>query len=117
MNSQKLNELAAKAMGWELQTEGTIQPYWAIKRGGELIGTTGWFKDDWNPSTCADDALVLLEKMCEGRWFLKHWKGGFSCGPIPDEWAVTSVSAPLAMTLCALRAAGIPESEIQGALS
>lgn len=121
MNYQRLNELAAKAMGYEelhLPKDGGRNPFVMYSRPGmDNIVTS-----DWNPSTCADDALVLLEKST-ARTGRKGWKlmrmndGDYGCViPWNRKGQGTELTAPLAMTLCALRAAGISESEIQEAL-
>lgn len=115
MNIQKLNYLAGRAMGWTLSNGIDMYSDGKWFTGSPDSPHTECQEYEWNPSTCADDALVLLEKKY-GAWFLKAWKGGYSCGPLNGEWAVTAVTVPLAMTLCALRAAGIPESEITAAM-
>lgn len=115
MDKTKLNELAAKAMGWV----NSIDP----------VGNSGWLDASGifhdvvkNPATCADDALVLLEKVavgsvCEG-WNMEvrtpNGKRRFAVD-CDGCWGNADTAA-LAMTFCALRAFGIPESEIQEAL-
>lgn len=119
MNYSKLNELAAKVMGWtdRVELNGSFTAWWSGENGQNRK------KEDWNPSICADDALILLEKIAGNEGIMLHklkkrygnwvcWlKSGANCRAFYE-----AKSAPLAMTLCALRAADIPESEITAAM-
>ena len=129
MNTTKINELAAKAMGWKLVKAPT---HWQCDGAGkddEAWQIPGRPLDDGqlqcrrcssvpNCAECADDALVLLEHCCtRGGWQLNH------LGTMNYHCSMTSMiaegeagTAPLAITLCALRAAGIPEPEITAAM-
>lgn len=117
MNYQRLNELAAKAMGWHY-----------MNKFSEFSQADAWCSDeavqrpigDWNPSTCADDALTLLEHVVEGwgYWTVAKCSGCYVAkidgnGRLISDEAET---APLAITICALRATGIPLSEITAAM-
>lgn len=123
MNHSRLNELAAiKGMGWRLnQHYGDKEhyPYQMYERPGlDAIP-----KHEWNPSTSADDALVLIAKISK-RWQLDTWPGTlvqtYSCGIYnedgEEQYGARGDSAALVLCLTALRAAGIPESEIAAAM-
>lgn len=118
MNYQRLNELAAKAMGWTLIGWGKCEPSAPFYQNED--GESTFSTSTWNPSTCADDALVLLEKVAQGK--------GYSIYMFPEEkkpynvelevfkYCTGEKTLPVAMTVAALRASGIPEYEIQEAL-
>lgn len=120
MDNTKLNELAAKAMGWTFVAyapHGFASSLW--DKGGGKVSIPG----DWNPAECADDALVLLEKIAEGNeWHFGATQGqkyGAQIRRNKSDRKIISALAEtpsLAMTLCALRAAGISETEIADAL-
>lgn len=114
----KLDDLCAiKVMGYRIpEPADNCAPdtYW--RHHGDME-TLIYFR----PSTSLDDALVCLERAFwkDGKkqfWFFKYWKGGYSCGPLSSEWAVTAVEPQIAMCLAALRAMGVPESEISIAM-
>lgn len=112
MNYSKLNELAAKAMGWE----------WSGRFGWMMNGTPVHSRLDytWSPSTCADDALVLLEKAAQGKgysiYMFPEEKKPYDVELEVDKRCTDESTLPLAMTVAALRAFGIPEPEIQSAM-
>lgn len=115
MNYSKLNELAAKAMGYSVDPDGsTWQPVEGESEGWREI------EKAFEPSTCADDALMLINKIGDR----DDWECSYHFGEdnydvynvFIGAYAASSDSMPLAMTLCALRAAGISESEITAAM-
>lgn len=140
MDNTKLNALAGRAMGWVLNIEmfhdGLEYARWVNANDNsstlyyDHISQSIWRDPQfqplacrqWNPSTCADDALMLLTKACaSGNWTLEarrstHYEGKtrYSCESY-GTWGYADTT-PLAMALCALRAAGISETEIQEAL-
>ena len=113
MNYIKLNELAAQVMGWRKAGHALSGPYWEGK--GEIIE-----RRNWSPSTKYDDAEKLLERVLAGRVYETRKTGhGYDVITMPiNEFdfnypkALKFETLPLAMTVCALRASGIPESSI-----
>ncbi len=120
MNYIKLNELAAQAMGWV--------PYlidgW---QGGAPDFVKIKFREDWNPCGDLNDASALLEKVADKRrWEIKSYEKfdddkrtyfhvrivNHMSGPKIKKTKFHHESQPVAITLCALRASGIPESSI-----
>jgi hypothetical protein len=111
----KLNELAARAMGWLKTDDGWENP--------DPMTDDDKYKSlmVWRPSIDLNDAAELLEKCSRnGAWTCnrnmseepaaRYWvadNGGY------QAWAATM---PLAMTICALRASGVSETEISDAL-
>lgn len=103
IDTDKLNQLAAKAMGYEF-TDAQLR---VVK---------------WNPVGCADDALMLLEKVAKyGFEIVAYGEGAdyfvtAKSNPEPFTENVFATShgetAPLAMTLCALRAEGVSDAEM-----
>lgn len=115
MNTQKLNELAAKAMGWERYTD-TSMPGYPVGMYKKPDGTKLFFRT-WNPCVLAEDALSLIEQVIgPATWRVEH----DDCQYLAQEYSKNTfgraTTFPLAMTLCALRAAGIPESDIEACL-
>lgn len=108
MNYIKLNELAAKVMGW---TEDRPDA-WDIPGEDRIL-----FKNEWNPCEDLNDASALLEKVVPA-------KNSWAANKLPANeegelyWACTGIieayapTEALAKTLCALRASDIPESSI-----
>lgn len=137
MDNTKLNDLAGRAMGWEQEWKG----YPGYSNREPPIGIMRWkgsflkhayanlpwaeFEKDlmsrpWNPSTCADDALMLINKAVErwGYWSLDKCSGCYEAVTQGGnrEFTGEAETPALSLTLCALRAAGISETEIQEAL-
>lgn len=125
----KLNALAARAMGWTLDARLSLKEYeWQYMNGDKWVGRS---YIQWRPSTCADDALTLLEKMAGHKIISIHRTGDDESRPwecaieVFDEQEFLGTKAEshafgatphLAVTICALRAANIPESEITAAM-
>lgn len=128
MDNTKLNELAAKAMGWVLEITPSRKEYiWHTPNQQD-----GIYARNWNPAGCADDAMTVLIKTSIGwaKWILIC-----DSDPIPsiyecwiqdlDDDGVDrrrcyskAYTAPLAMTLCALRASPeVTEEQIQEAMA
>lgn len=113
----KLNALAARAMGWHRAGHALSGPYW---EGKDVLIEIA----EWNPAIRFDDSCRMLETILKGRSYEMRSNGGaWDCitNPINEfdfEYpkALIFDTAPLAMTVCALRAAGIPESEITAAM-
>lgn len=104
-----LNELSARAMGWEWNHD----PDKILDSSGNKV----MWKMDWKPSTCTDDALLLLEKVCPQSL---GWDASYSPNAMNRYWVqITNQrtkwakTLPLAMTLAALECVGIPESELK----
>lgn len=92
------------------------------------------FASAWVPSQRMDDALILLDRISAGgKWSVEHpskrgrifneyatddglYRAWCELENGDSKYASWAKTAPLAMTLCALRAAGIPESEITAAM-
>jgi len=124
----KLNELAAKAMGWyeSIETVGDMLIRWY----GNDAQTFTQRVTDWNPSTDLNDAAEFLEKITNGNpWYLvKHDKENlylketrlfwycYADGEKKQAHSGYAETEALAKCLCALRAANISEQEIQDAL-
>lgn len=114
MNDAKLNALAAEVMGFTPLAQVGKPQHWYLRPDKTVV-------EGWNPATCADDALTLLEKTCGTEWWqlAKSYAGeGYTCdsGAVKEPYSRYAETPALAMCFCALRAAGIPETEIQEAL-
>lgn len=117
MNTQKLNELSAKAMGWTKEYDRDMELHFYQRSDGKFAMMCA----GWHPSECADDALVLLDRVCGTEWWqlAKSDAGeGYTCdsGAIKAPYSRYAETPALAMLFCALRIAGIHESEIEDAL-
>lgn len=114
MNITKLNELAAKAMGWNRRSiDGGATTAWCNAEGK----FAAYYH--WSPATCADDALTLGAKLCSEMPWKLEWdekSKTFLCDIIGAADFGRGKEAPKAMTICFLRAAGISEAEIGEAL-
>ena len=123
MNTSKLNELAAQAMGWTKVANippNFVSSVWDMK-GGKVV-----IPGDWNPCEDLNDASALLEKVAlkiNDGWMVDcrpHetpkmyfcWFGPWD----QEEFLASGETEALAKTLCALRASGIPESSITEAM-
>lgn len=123
MDNTKLNELAARAMGWKLFSPPHLNyaKIWATK-DGIIQCPVG----EWNPAGCADDALVLLTKAAGTQRYELCNVGESMAGQDGKcRWycvinigrTAFAETAALAMTLCALRASPeVTEEQIQEAL-
>jgi hypothetical protein len=118
----KLDILAGKAMGWELSS------------GIDMYSDDQWFSGskenphtecqeyEWNPSTCTDDALILLEKISKSKslWWNCYQAMNYRVQLVDvndnEHYFGAELTLPFAMTVCALRASGVSEKEIQDAL-
>ena len=113
MTPSKLNELAAvRVMGWRV-TEGAWVKWYSSDDGRKT------HSPDWNPATDIADAWRLVEKVAatnpNGCWQLTRrfdgvWRCEFFDGKL--RVAAHNKTAPLAITLAALRAVGVEESEL-----
>lgn len=146
----KLDELCAtEVMGWSQEWQGyqgyhgREPPIGIMWWKGDMPGTffnryayinnttdslcqpvvTTMFAKPWNPSTCLDDALLVINKVSR-RWQLDTWEGTltqrYSAG-IYDEngeeqYGAQGDSAAIVLCLTALRASGVPESLITQAM-
>lgn len=124
MNTQKLNELAAiHCMGWVKKSEPSAwlpqlgdDEYWEGQAGEGRISV-----QKWNPCGDLNDASALLEKVANGEEFrIKRVADDrlalspnrkYGCLIYPNDMRYEK-TLPLAMTICALRFSGIPESSI-----
>lgn len=97
---------------------------WAYDGGGMLPIEAIELIEHFHPSTDMNDALAALEKAINGfSWSLYstanlHHSGvafRVFCDREPASFG-DAPTAPLAMTLCALRAAGVSEDEIKDAM-
>jgi hypothetical protein len=110
MNTSHINALAAKAMGWERDSDGDYIH----------SGTKRYMRADfcWEPSDDLCDALELLKHVADGHsWAIQY------SGVNADYWCqllrhtATHVELAKAPTLCALRASPlITDDELNEAL-
>lgn len=124
MNSEKIVEaLAEKVMGWHKEGHSLSGPYWAAP--GMVRERSAW-----NPWVDLRDAIEVIDKVAgNGGYYRLGRSGPEFLGDIPDDsqpLAFTcevnpgsglsnafSRSLPQAICLCALRASGISEENIQ----
>ena len=104
----KLNELAARAMGYDY-------PAWRAAHAPVDY-------EAFSPSTDMNDAAELLEKVTGGYYWeiskgpVEMYKAR-ACSRANGQWfSAQSDSIAKTICLCALRAAGIPEQELQEAM-
>lgn len=112
---RKLDDLCAiKVMGYRIE-DGWVK---------ELKGDHWWElcePHEWNPSTSLDDALVCLERAANGYpWSAGRQAAGLKGGPcfcyFHGGERQDAETIAIAMCKIALRAAGVPESEISLAM-
>jgi len=105
----KLNELAARAMGF---SKDDAYACWVRSDRPAMIT----YKD-WSPDEDCNQALELLEKVIgPATWELKHDDCKYMTYEYRQGFNAFEESLPLSMTVCALRAFGIPEQELQEAM-
>lgn len=116
MNYSKLNELAAKAMGWRhtgLNPMDLIRPAWLKDVD---VHDFARYVDDWDPASCVDDAFMLLEKVTGNNYTIERVEGSVWVHAHITDSQSNEKPLCIAITLCSLTAAGIPESEITAAM-
>lgn len=106
MDKQRLNELAAKAMGWHKGFYAS----WEDDNGKFMEKI-----NKWNPAECADDALALLENMADmNAWVIESVptrSGLYFCRIDAADAQGDEKTLPLAMLVCALRCFGTPKTK------
>jgi hypothetical protein len=121
MNTSRINALAAKVMGWEQVTVhrpplgGVNMDYLAWDTGKRYLPVSEWTPTDYFPQ-----AFKLLEHVADGRTFtMSVFTDGraISAYVSMGNYDASGRTAPLAMTLCALRASPrITDDELNEAL-
>lgn len=116
----KLNELAGRAMGWELSSGIDMYSDGQWFTGSHESPDTQRQYHEWNPSTDLNDAAELLEYAADmNAWVVESVPtrdGLYFCRIDAVDAQADEKTLALAMTLCALRVFGIPEQELQEAM-
>lgn len=114
--------VSKKVMGWTVR-ESEPDDYERY--------SSGWAVSRWNPSTCIKAAWEVVEHLRKQRLYLiindtmgQYRARFFDSHWMIDDWVrapdirmtVWAATAPLAICIAALKAFGVPESEIQEAM-
>lgn len=115
LDTQHIDFLVAKKiMGWDLTATGGGEFGWR-----EWIDANSWTvipQRNWKPSTEIADVWKVMEKFPFGQWavILASCERGWQCKIYsldgPEEYSIAE-TAPLAISLAALKAAGVDVTE------